>query len=145
MGWMRKMWSQSIDSEKQRRHNRNMGSTERPAGDTKMTTNELTITSATDITLRTPKGTLAGFRWDGAKLVHRNGKTTMAFTAAKSAEIVAAISSTTATVVERKTGAQIASGTDKDGWRWVAGTDGVYERVTAGKAATVEFAKADMI
>ncbi len=69
-------------------------------------TNTLRITD--EIVLATPKGTMAGFRWDGIKLANFGGKE-LRFNANKSAEIDAAVKSYIPDTY-RKAGVDISDG-----------------------------------
>jgi hypothetical protein len=112
-----------------------------------MKPNKLQIAGKDNITLKTPKGTMAGFRWDGAKLIHTAAGKTMSFARAISEEIEAAVQAARAAKIERKYGYEIKDG-DREGWIYshtANDAHGVYTRVIqAPIIVTVCFAREDL-
>jgi hypothetical protein len=108
--------------------------------------NELRISGADDVTLITPKGVMAGFSWDGARLVHPSGKSLM-FCASVSSEIDAAAKESHSSLYETKMGYEIKDG-DREGWKLmdiVGDAHGRYSRaVRAEKTVSVFFARDDL-
>lgn len=101
-----------------------------------------------DITLRTPKGHMAGFRWDGEKLIHSTGKT-MRFVDSVAQEISQAVASFRPAEREQKYGYEI-NGEHKGEWEFigvVGDAHGLYSRLVNPGTGIIKvaFAKEDLL
>ena len=110
-----------------------------------MKANELKITG-NEIILSTPKGSMAGFRWDGQKLIHSTGKA-MRFNAEISDSIGQAVKDSHHAKYETKYGYEFKDG-DREGWEFSHvenDAHGVYSRCTRTRISkSVFFAKEDL-
>ena len=108
--------------------------------------NTLKIRGANIITLETPRGTMAGFRWTGTGLKHSTGKS-MHFSPEITQAITQAVNAYTPDTVETAHGYEIKDG-NRDGWEFVRTVNdahGLYTRTTKGTGALeVRFAKEDV-
>lgn len=108
--------------------------------------NVLKIRGANSITLETPKGTMAGFRWIGTELKHGTGKT-LKFNAETTQAITEAVNAYTPDTVETAHGYEIKDG-NREGWefiRVVNDAHGLYNRTTKGTGTIeVRFAREDL-
>lgn len=111
-----------------------------------MKQNTLQITGKDTIVLATPKGSMAGFRWDGEKLIHSTGKT-MKFNADVSQQIEDATINSHLPLIEKKYGYEIKDG-DREGWKFVGvenDAHGIYIRqIEEQKTIVVNFSKEDL-
>lgn len=111
--------------------------------------NTMTITDARSITLRLGTSTMAGWRWDGAALVHST-RQYLRFTGEKSAEIAAAVAAARPMAFERKSGGEVAALPESERADWefdgVSGDVlGWYVKETRGVQREVAFGKADVV
>ena len=108
--------------------------------------NTLKIRGANSITLETPKGTMAGFRWTGTELKHSTGKS-LKLNAEITQAISEAVSAYTPDTVEIAHGYEIKDG-NREGWefgRVINDAHGLYIRTTKGTGALeIRFAKEDV-
>ena len=109
--------------------------------------NTLKIRGANSITLETPKGTMAGFRWTGTELKHSTSKS-MHFSPETTQAISEAVNAYTPDTVETAHGYEIKDG-NREGWefgRVINDAHGLYTRTTKGTGALeVRFAKEDVV
>ena len=110
--------------------------------------NVLKIRGANSITLETPKGTMAGFRWTGTELKHSTSKSkSMHFSPGTTNAITEAVNAYTPDTVETAHGYEI-KGDNREGWefgRVINDAHGLYSRTTKGTGTIeVRFAREDL-
>jgi hypothetical protein len=114
-----------------------------------MKANELTIYSKDSITFASPQGSMAGWKWDGEKLIHSTGKV-WRFSFLITEEIRAAVGEARSAEYEILTGGEVFAKYGPDaGFEYIGlhrdGVNGVYRKeISSAYFPTVYFGKEDL-